>query len=197
MHKDRPSTGDHDRDVHGLRMALGSILNPKRSVSSRTSSGTASPNPAHFGPGLVHPYPYSPQPQDGHSHAHTPHIPSHLHTPHDFESHETKDMSSSPPTSSDLRPSLSYSRSHSQSSFDSEASSGSDHESGNHSASPILTTSNVHGMTTAEAEARVKKIKDEKRRKNAEEKEQKEKVAAYLATLQSKRAWDVLVHGNM
>lgn len=53
-------------------------------------------------------------------------------------------------------------------------------------------------MTPAEGEAKAKKIlKDEQRRKNAEEKEQKEKVAAYLSTLQSKRAWDVLVHGNM
>ena len=58
----------------------------KRYPSSRTSSGTASPCPAHFGPGLHSAHPYQ--------HSHSTHEPSHLHTPidlHEDDGHQRAD----------------------------------------------------------------------------------------------------------
>ncbi|KIK65098.1 hypothetical protein GYMLUDRAFT_39485 [Collybiopsis luxurians FD-317 M1] len=90
-----PPTHDHAREA--LRLALGSILTPKRSTSnpgstrSSSSSGTASP--AHFqfpyGVGSHTPLsanPSSPVPQGHASHGHLPfphpHAHQHLHHPH-------------------------------------------------------------------------------------------------------------------
>ena len=72
------------------------------------------------------------------------------------------------------------------------ASNTSDHDDSHHSDSetvtpPILTTSNVHALTPEQQQ----KVKEQQQKK------EQRGLAAYIATLQSKRAWDALVHGNM
>jgi len=203
MHRDR----DGDRDVHGLRLALGSILSPKRMPSSRTTSGTASP--AHFGPGLVHPYPVH-----HHGHGHTPYDPSHPDTPQ--EGHENENASQthrdegekvahSPLGASseqkETRPALAMLQSHSSASLNSvEAREGSLQSTTSESDSkvpPIMTTTNVHSTSTSQALAEAKKKAKDENAKMKDGKQHDGTMAGYIATLQSKRAWDALVHGSM
>ena len=57
-----------------------------------------------------------------------------------------------------------------------------------------MTTTNVHAMTP-DTQAKAKKLVKEGKLK--ERKDADGAVVGYIATLQSKRAWDALVHGNM
>ena len=54
-----------------------------------------------------------------------------------------------------------------------------------------MTTTNVHSIPPAQAQANAKKLKKK------EEEAKNGTVMGYIATLQSKRAWDALVHGSM
>ncbi|KAL5478711.1 hypothetical protein ACEPAI_1988 [Sanghuangporus weigelae] len=216
----REHTREHEKDVLGLRNALGSILSPKRlsTPSSHASSGTASPCPAHFGPGLVHPY------HPGPSHLHTPIDP---HAESEDVSHHGGVVSTiheetsvngyahaqpvTPPKSS---PILKRTNSSSMHLHD---------QHHNHSAAPpILTTSNVHSFSaqqaqsvkesrnvqskTADTPAELKYITEKCEREFAKSQQHQDQhehpghrggLGAYIATLQSARAWDALVHGNM
>ncbi|KAI5115667.1 hypothetical protein M0805_000764 [Coniferiporia weirii] len=187
---------DHEHDVHGLRLALGSILSPKRyaSPSSHASSGSASPCPAHFGPGLVHPY--HPPPSHGHSH---------LHTPSDGESEpdtataavvvvrDTADDAGARDRGRsekrDGRKSALHSRVHSVSAPESPAAAGV-------AAPPILTTSNYTAPRPAAGGAMQRKHSGSDVGASAHD-SGTGSPGGYIATLQSKRAWDALVHGNM
>lgn len=60
----------------------------------------------------------------------------------------------------------------------------------------ILTTSNVHTLTPAQTQQVLKDIKKEDDALSKMTDVEKEK-RGYIATLQSRRAWDALVHGNM
>lgn len=65
----------------------------------------------------------------------------------------------------------------------------------------ILTTSNVHTLTPAQTQQVLKDIKKEdalSKMTDAERERMKQRgPGGYIATLQSGRAWDALVHGNM
>ena len=56
---------------------------------------------------------------------------------------------------------------------------------------PIMTTSNVHSIPPAQAHAHAKILKKK------EEEATGGMHMGYIATLQSKRAWDALIHGSM
>jgi len=188
---------DREHEVHGLRLALGSILSPKRAPSSRASSGTASP--AHFG-GLAHAHTYP----HAHTHGHnnTPHEPSHLHTPLDEHGNPVAApamMTETSSTASGMRPPT-VTRSQSASSVhssdgpeDSPGLSDSDPAS-----PPIMTTTNLHTNMSPEEIAKAKKLRKEGTAGAAKDgKVQEGGIGGFVATLQSKRAWDALIHGNM
>ncbi|KAL5524948.1 hypothetical protein ACEPAF_8817 [Sanghuangporus sanghuang] len=216
----REHTREHEKDVLGLRNALGSILSPKRlsTPSSHASSGTASPCPAHFGPGLVHPY-------------HP--VPSHLHTPIDPHV-EAEDVSRHAVVSTiheetngnghaPVRPVTPPKPSPILSRTNSSSIHPHDQQHHDHSAAPpILTTSNVHSLSaqqaqsvkesqnvptkTADTPAELKYITENREREFAKPQQHQDQhehpghrggLGAYIATLQSARAWDALVHGNM
>lgn len=59
----------------------------------------------------------------------------------------------------------------------------------------ILTTSNVHTLTPAQTQQVLKDIKKEDVHSKMTDSEKEQR--GYIATLQSRRAWDALVHGNM
>jgi hypothetical protein len=54
-----------------------------------------------------------------------------------------------------------------------------------------MTTTNAHSIPPSQAQANAKKLKQK------EEEAKSGSVAGYIATLQSKRAWDALIHGSM
>ncbi|EJD04775.1 uncharacterized protein FOMMEDRAFT_18521 [Fomitiporia mediterranea MF3/22] len=206
----RETSREHERDVHGLRLALGSILSPKRlsTPSSRASSGTASPCPAHFGPGLVHAYHHGP------SHLHTPVDPQDesqsLGQPRSPQDGPSTDESGHLAVPQPKRPAMLNRASSSHYSQEQATSLQHEHELENESAAPpILTTSNVHALSPSQAQS-VKEAQSGSSstgdattlKRSSKERDGKENahaygVSAYIATLQSKRAWDALVHGNM
>ncbi|THG96105.1 hypothetical protein EW145_g7841 [Phellinidium pouzarii] len=205
VHSPHPhAQNERERDVHGLRLALGSILSPKRyaSPSSHASSGSASP--AHFGPGLVHAYPHPPP--HGNSHLHTP---SSGHASRDEQSGHDEDHAHAnahfPEIGKPVRPGGMMSRTHS-SSASVEAPHGNpettvqrEHDT---SVLPILTTSNYTTLSPSQTQRVVNDVKRNEPGSNAnthtiEATSAAASAAGYIATLQSKRAWDALVHGSM
>ncbi|KAF8890774.1 hypothetical protein BD779DRAFT_1517008 [Infundibulicybe gibba] len=167
-----------------LRLALGSILAPKRpyTPSSRSSSGTASPSPYYHN----HNHTEHPHLRHLHSHLH-PHLPSRLGRTNSSDSHSDSGTpqltpSTSTPNSSSLLPSPT--EEHPPALSPHESSAAKDAHSTPppiHSPAPML----VHPPVVAVTEAKPDSGSGSGPPK-----------AKFIQTLQSKSAWDALIHGS-
>ncbi|TDL27007.1 hypothetical protein BD410DRAFT_836089 [Rickenella mellea] len=164
------------RDVLGLRLALGSILSPKRTPASRSSSsGTSSPAP--FGLGFTH------------AHAHEAWLLAkehdHLLIPGSPHPHlMTPGLSSSSVAAAPMT----MTRSSSSASVPQDAQHASPHEHADHHQTPYSTVPLPSTAPSPPPAAIATPHGDDHPRKS--------KAAGYIATLQSKSAWDALIHGS-